>query len=47
MSTVGKLASRRIRYNRSQTLLTGIAFLLTTCLLTAVICMGLGMYLAE
>ena len=47
MNTINTLARSRLRYNRSGTLLTAIAFVLTTCLLMAVSSMGIGIYRSQ
>lgn len=44
MSMISKLAKSRLRYNRSQTILTGIAIILTACLLMTVSSMGIGIF---
>ncbi len=44
MRTIKSLARSRIRHNRTQTILIGIAFVLTTCMLMAVSSMGVGLY---
>lgn len=47
MKAIANLAKSRVRHNRNQTILTGIAFILTACLLMAVSTIGLGIYRFE
>ncbi len=47
MKTVTKLAVSRVRHNKSGTILTGVAFMLTACLLMAVGSMGIGLYRSD